>query len=147
MNKYIAGNELQLKEDTLCSSKSCILFVSENELECEIAFDMLESLGYTAIISLNGKHALDVYKRLWKVLDIVIINLVMPQMNGLEMFEAMRRINPKLKAVLCSGYRISDKVLQHVNQAILGFIQKPYDKAELSQKLDEVIRVEPIPKL
>ncbi len=147
MNKNITRTELPLKEDTLCTDTMRIFFVSENELECEIAFDMLESLGHTVIVSPNGKHALDVYKRLWKVLDVVIINLVNPQMNGLEMFEAMRRINPKLKAVLSSGCRISDTVLQHVNQAIVGFIRKPYDKSELSKKLDEIIGEDPIPSL
>jgi len=144
MNKNITRTELPLKEDTLCTDTMRIFFVSENELECEIAFDMLESLGHTVIVSPNGKHALDVYNRLWKVLDVVIINLVNPQMNGLEMFEAMRRKNPNLRAILSSSYRISDTILQHVNQAILGFIQKPYDNMELSQKLDDVKRAEPV---
>ena len=147
MNKNSIRNELPLKEGVCDTNKTCILFISENELECEIAFDMLESFGYTTIVSSNEKHALDIFCRFRKMLDVVIIDMAMSKRNGLEIFEAMRRISPKVRAILSSDNTIPNTVLKQVNQAVLGFVQKPYNKTELSQKLDEIIREDPISSL
>ena len=67
----------------------------------------------------------------------MLLDMVMPAMGGQEVFEAMRKIDPKIKILLCSGYGLNTKAEELMNLGCNGFIEKPFDICQLSQKIRE----------
>jgi DNA-binding NtrC family response regulator len=65
--------------------------------------------------------------------DLVLLDMVMPDMSGPECFAELRRIRPESKILLCTGYDQNHAVQELLNQGVVGFIQKPYDLDELAQ--------------
>ena len=71
--------------------------------------------------------------------DLVILDMVMPEMGGKEAFDAMREINPNIVALIASGYSLNNEVQTIIDAGAKGFIQKPFSKGDLSQKINEVL--------
>jgi two-component system cell cycle sensor histidine kinase/response regulator CckA len=87
----------------------------------------------------SGVEALEHYQTSWSNVSLVILDMVMPQVNGKELFLAMREINPDVKAILASGGYDNDKVEDVISIAFLKFLQKPFSVRELSEALEELL--------
>jgi len=74
------------------------------DLAARILRRILRTLGCKVTTCNNGAEAVEYYRKAWKQTDLVILDMVMPEMNGRETFLAMRRINPDIRALLSSGY-------------------------------------------
>ena len=83
-----------------------ILVVDDEELVRDMVSEMLRILGYQVTVCSNGEDGLSYYRDSWQHIDLVILDMVMPKMGGRDAFIAMRKINPKIKALLASGYSI-----------------------------------------
>jgi len=95
----------------------------------------LKRLGYHVLTAVDGRQACEVYSSHSREIDIVLLDLVMPGITGLEACRRLREINPNVKVILSSGYS-SDEVSGEARQAgALGFIGKPYSLEELSGAL------------
>jgi CheY-like chemotaxis protein len=95
----------------------------------------LKRLGYHVLTAVDGRQACEVYSSHLREIDIVLLDLVMPGITGLETCRRLREINPNVKVILSSGYS-SGEVLREARQAgALGFIGKPYSLEELSGAL------------
>jgi len=110
-----------------------ILLVDDQEPVREVAKDMLEALGYEVITAVDGLEGVLRYRDLWREIDLVILDMVMPNMSGGDCFRRMREINPKARVVLSSGYSMDGSIQGVMNEGILAFIQKPYRLDELSR--------------
>lgn len=84
-----------------------IMIVDDEELILNMGRIMLKSLGYMPITASNGRKAVDLYKKQWKSIAAVILDLSMPQMSGHEVLRETRRINPSVKVIISSGYSVS----------------------------------------
>ena len=124
-----------------------ILVVDDEKDVGEAAQAILEYLGYQVTVVLNGREAVDICQDLMNPVDVVLLDMVMPVMSGAACFEALRRIRPDLKVILCTGYDRNHAVQDLFNQGVIGFIQKPYDVDELAHACQVVLkkgnRVEP----
>jgi PAS domain S-box-containing protein len=109
-----------------------ILLVDDQEPVREVAKDMLEALGYDVITAADGLEGVSRYRDLWREIDLVILDMVMPNMSGGDCFRRMKEINPKARVVLSSGYSMDGAIQDVMNEGILAFIQKPYRLEELS---------------
>jgi len=109
-----------------------ILFVDDEDVVREVASDMLRSLGYEVVTATSGSGAIEYYREHANEIDLAIIDLVMPGMGARECFHGLKQINPKLRAVLSSGYGLNGKAQETVDEGMRGFVQKPYTLAELS---------------
>ncbi len=118
-----------------------ILVVDDEQLILDLVSDMLESMDYTVVACANGIEAVTRYKKSWKKVDLVILDMVMPEMGGHETFIAMKKINPAIKALLSSGYSFNGEAEKIIKEGVLDFIQKPYQKAELSQKVAQALTI------
>lgn len=98
----------------------------------EMASDMLIMLGYEVFAATSGQEALRLFLAHAQQIQLAIIDLSMPEMDGPETFRALRRIRPDLKAFLSSGYIIDDEVRDILDEGMNGFIQKPYRLHELA---------------
>jgi DNA-binding NtrC family response regulator len=81
--------------------------------------------------SRNGREALAYYEQHWREIDLVILDMVMPEMNGHDTFREMKKINPGIKALLATGFSMNSEVQAILDDGVLGFIQKPFDPKQL----------------
>ena len=117
---------------TTCQNKG-ILLVDDQSAIRKIVSDMLCTLGYEVFAAPSGPEALQLFSAHTQQIQLAIIDLSMPEMNGQETFRALRRIRPDLKAVLSSGYIIDDGVRMIIDEGMQGFLQKPFRLSELAR--------------
>jgi PAS domain S-box-containing protein len=116
-----------------------VLVVDDEEMVCELAADMIRALGHRVTTSCDGADAVRRYTEMWRDVDIVIFDLVMPRMGGRELFEKLREINPQVKAVLSSGYAIDERAQEILDGGSRGFLQKPYELSTLAATIRELM--------
>jgi len=127
------------KDKELLRGSEVILLVDDEEMILEIGKDLLEKLGYQVITAPNGKKALEIYKRDQNKIDMVILDMIMPDMGGGETYNQLKEINPSIKTLLSSGYSINGKAQAILNNGCSGFIQKPFNLMYLSQKIRKIL--------
>jgi len=140
----LLGDKIKnIKQDTLKVNKKTaslnILVIDDEKIVCEMIQDMLIELNYSVVIYENGKNALEYYRESWQTVDLVLLDMVMPEMGGQETFIAMREINPDVKVILCSGYSMNDEVQQILNEGVLDFMQKPFQFDEINDAINRVM--------
>ena len=116
-----------------------ILLVDDEELIIDVGQAMLEMLGYRVIIARNGQEAIHLIMELGKQIDLVILDMIMPGMDGETTFDRIREIKPVMPILLSSGYTINGHADKIMRRGCNGFIQKPYNISELSQKIRKVL--------
>jgi two-component system, cell cycle sensor histidine kinase and response regulator CckA len=116
-----------------------ILVVDDEEHIRQIAADMIASMGCRATTCGNGQEALEIYRRIGREIDVVALDLVMPEMDGKMAFHELRRLNPQIKILLISGYSIAGEAEYLLGEGARDFIQKPFLKAELLAKLSSIL--------
>ena len=133
----VINNELP-KKATL-KTKKTILVVDDEEMLIDIAGEMLKQLDYEVLTARSGKKAINIYKQNQGMIDLVILDMIMPEMGGGETYDRMKEINPEIKALLSSGYGLNDQISNVLKQGCNGFIKKPFTLMELSQKIKEIL--------
>ena len=118
--------------------RETILLVDDEEMILAVGGDMLKELGCEVITAISGTEALDIYRNEKDRIDLVLLDMVMPGMGGDETYDCLKKINPNVKTLLCSGYSLNDKVEKILKKGCNGFIQKPFSLRELSIKIREV---------
>ncbi len=119
----------------LIKGKGVILLIDDEEIVIETGEQILKKLGYTVIKAGNGSRALELYKENSDKIDVVLLDMIMPEMSGGEIFKRLREINPEAKVILLSGYSLDGYAQEIMDRGCNGFIQKPFSIAELSQKI------------
>ena len=129
---------IALSVNTLRGSET-VLFVDDEDMITEVAEDLLNLLGYKTLIARSGKETIEIYEGNAKQISMVILDMIMPDMSGGEVYDRLKKINPKVKVLLSSGYSTDGRVNEILDRGCNGFIQKPYNMKELSQKLREIL--------
>jgi len=131
--------EKKRPSEKLLVGKETILFVDDEEWVIDVWGQLLENMGYRSFTAGSGREAIDLYKKHWTEIDMVILDMIMPDMGGGETFEKLREINPGMKGLLSSGYGINGEASEILERGCKGFIQKPFNMKALSQKLRETL--------
>jgi CheY-like chemotaxis protein len=100
---------------------------------------LLERLGCRVLVARDGQEAVEVYRQRQADIDVVLLDLTMPRMNGEEAFERMRAINHRARIVIASGYSESDVVARFAGKDLSGCLQKPYTIANLAHILSGLL--------
>ena len=116
-----------------------ILLVDDEEVILEVGQELLEAMGYRVLIAGDGKKAIEVYEKNQDDIDIVILDMVMPNMGGGEAYDRMKEINPDIKVLLSSGYGINGEASEILERGCDGFIQKPFKIKELSGRIRGIL--------
>jgi len=119
--------------------REIILLVDDEEMVANIGKKMLQKLGYRAIVAESGQKALKIFERLHGRIDLVILDLIMPEMGGSETFDQLKAISPGIKVLLSSGYSIDGQASQIMKRGCNGFIQKPFNLNHFSQKIRDIL--------
>ncbi len=130
--------EKRLPEKTL-KGKEAILLVDDEDIVLDVGEEMLKALGYKALLAKSGKEAIELYNKNLDNIDMVLLDMVMPDMGGGETYDRMKDINPDIKVLLLSGYSIEGQATEILKRGCNGFIQKPFDMKELSQRVREIL--------
>jgi PAS domain S-box-containing protein len=120
------------------NGKGTILLVDDEKGVIEVCSEMLESLGYRVESVSNGLEALEVLRTRNIGIDLVILDMVMPRMNGEETFEKIRTLDPDMRVLVSSGYSREAEIEKMMKKGCNDFILKPFDVAALSEKLNIV---------
>ena len=89
-----------------------------------------------------GSEAVTFYREHWQETDLVIFDMVMPEMDGRELFKRLQQINPSIIALLSSGYSLDSQAQAILDDGVKGFLQKPFRKTELAKIIIDTLRGE-----
>ena len=120
-----------------------ILLVDDEESLMALGTRMLEHLGFTVLTASDGLKAVELYRERGKEIDLVLMDLTMPHMDGVEAFCELRRLNPEVPVVLASGYAVDDVSSRFEDKIPSGIIQKPYTFAKLRETLTGLLPARP----
>lgn len=116
-----------------------ILLVDDEELILDVGKPILEKLGYKVMVAKGGQEALDLYRRTPDQIDIVILDMIMPDKGGGETYDGLKEVNPNVRVILSSGYSEDGQAKNILSRGCDGFIQKPFTVKTLSQKIREIL--------
>lgn len=116
-----------------------LLLVDDEDVILEVAQEYLNLLGYNVLLAKGGKAAIDIYQQKKDEIDMVLLDMVMPDLSGGDTYDRVKEINPHVKVLLSSGYSIDGQARDIINRGCNGFIQKPFTLKDLSYKLKEVL--------
>lgn len=121
------------------SAGGTVLVVDDEEYLRVLCARMLTHLGYRVHLAAGGTEAVAMCRRLRCELDCVLLDLIMPEMDGTEVYAEIRQECPELKVLLTSGYHEAEISRRFAGQGLAGFLQKPYILEDLAGKLAEVL--------
>ncbi|MFO7496613.1 MAG: PAS domain-containing protein [Desulfobacterales bacterium] len=127
------------QHEQIVGGRGGVLLVDDEEMIVTVGQAMLEKLGYSVQTALSGQEALAIYDQKKDALDLVILDMIMPDAGGDETFDRLRAINPAVRVLLSSGYSLEGKASQIMARGCNGFIQKPFSLNALSQKVQQVM--------
>lgn len=114
-----------------------VLVVDDEHMVLDVTKRILERLGYRVLTAGSGSEALRVYGESGDGIDVVLLDMIMPDMGGGEAFERLKGMNPEVNVVLASGYSFEGEAEKIFRKGCRGYLQKPYTKEELSRKIQE----------
>ena len=112
------------------------MFVDDEEMVLEVGSLMLRKLGYKVISVNNGDKAIEILKE--NKVAFVILDMLMPGMNGFEIYHKLKKIQPKVKIILTSGYIWDQTKERSASIGFDSFIQKPFSMKQLSEKIENI---------
>ncbi|MGC8660145.1 MAG: PAS domain S-box protein [Desulfomonilaceae bacterium] len=116
--------------------RETILLVDDDEIVRDFGLRVLGSFGYEVIIAGNGKEALDVYRKEANRISLVILDVIMPEMDGNKCLSEILRINPEARVLLASGLSPNSP---SGSMLAKGFVEKPFDIAELMTTIRKIL--------
>lgn len=101
--------------------------------------NMLETLGFSVLTASDGAEVVDIYREHQEHIDIVLLDLTMPRMDGAQAFSKLWEMNPDIRVILASGYNEEDVASRFAGQGLAGVLQKPYTLSKLRELLSKII--------
>ena len=119
--------------------KGHILIVDDEDVVCKFGAKALTSLGYEVSTASDGMEGVIAFHKMANKIDMVLLDIVMPKMDGIAAFKRMRELNRKIPVLLCSGFSRPAALDELLEQGAAGFIAKPYRIDELSREIHRII--------
>ncbi|MFO7716752.1 response regulator [Desulfosarcina sp.] len=124
---------------SICHGTETVLLVDDEDMIIDVGQALLKRLGYRVITAKSGEEAVEVVHRMTTGIDVVVLDMIMPGMDGGKTFDHIRKICLQMPVILASGYAINDQAEKIMRRGCNGFIQKPFSISELSQKLRAIL--------
>jgi signal transduction histidine kinase len=129
------GSKDDLKD--LCGDETVLIAEDEDVLR-ELEAIALRSFGYSVKLARDGTEALDIYRNFQKGIDLVVSDMLMPRMGGVELFRELKSLNSEIKFVLVTGYSLDDQHRETL-EAMDAVMKKPYTPVELVRLMRDVL--------
>jgi two-component system cell cycle sensor histidine kinase/response regulator CckA len=135
------ATSVQLVPERASGGSETILIVDDEETIRSLVKDILEMKGYKVLAAADGREAIDVYRQERGRIDLVILDMAMPGMDGRETFEELKTINPQVKAILSTGFAEDDRAREVMALGVKAFVQKPYRIDDLAGAVRRVLDI------
>jgi CheY-like chemotaxis protein len=116
-----------------------ILVVDDEEYILNADKAMLNELGYEVLLANGGKEALRVFDENKDRINLLILDLIMPDLSGELVYDRIKSLRPDIRVILSSGYSIEGQAESILKRGCDGFIQKPYNLNQLAQKIKQIL--------
>lgn len=123
----------------MSQTENLILVVDDEEIIREVTKELLENLDCTALLASNGNQAIELYKTHLGKIKLVILDLVMPGVDGTTTFHELKKIDPHVKVLICSSYVSNNTVNSLVQSGAQGVLHKPFTYLDLATALNNII--------
>jgi len=120
-------------------TQGVILIVDDEAMIRNSVKRLLEKMGYVVLTAAGGRDALKVYDEQKEQISLVILDLIMPEMDGTETFYALKNIDAEVRILLSSGYSKDNKIEKLLKSGATGFVSKPFDLKGLSDSIDKAL--------
>jgi PAS domain S-box-containing protein len=128
--------------DRLEDASGAILLVEDEDILRIMGKELLEALGFTAMTASNGSEALEIYRERCSEIDVILLDLIMPVMGGIETYHELRKISSTVPIIICSGYGVESVEEFLKNDPHAGFVHKPYKPEELRSVIMGMVKSE-----
>jgi two-component system, cell cycle sensor histidine kinase and response regulator CckA len=118
-------------------SGKTILVADDEEYIRDLIIEVLEGTGAKILAATNGDEALELYKNNQDSVDLVLLDVIMPKMDGVKLFKFIYKINPKIKGIFLSGYSPGKDIVELRKTIQVDFIQKPFKIELLLKKISQ----------
>ncbi|MEW6348589.1 MAG: PAS domain S-box protein [Thermodesulfobacteriota bacterium] len=133
------GTDEDLRACPLARGGETILVVDDEPLISELAKRILERGGYSVISAVGGHEALEIYKTEEANISMVVLDLIMPGMGGKQCLEELLKINPRVKALIASGFAVDGETRTFLDSKAKGNVAKPFHVGELLRAVRRVL--------
>ena len=116
-----------------------VLLVDDEDFVRELGARILTKHGYTVLQAVNGREALDLFKKERSRISLVILDLIMPEMGGTECLKELLKIDPQVKVLVASGYSADASVKETIQMGAKGFVTKPFRVKELLRDVRRIL--------
>ncbi|GEM_PF-3236758 len=127
-------------QNQLIMGQSSILVIDDEDEVNEITVKLLESLNYKVTSFVDAEEALDWYTDNHSKIDLIILDMIMPDLDGLETFKRIKLINFEAQVIICSGFSVELKAKEVLSLGAKSFIQKPFTSSSLSQAVAKILQ-------
>lgn len=120
-------------------AKKRILLIDDEELIIETTEELVVSEGYDVVSTTNPEEGIRIFANEKGKIDVVLLDYIMPDANGEEVFHKLKEIDPDVKVIVTSGYSEITAIGNMIKSGIHGYIQKPYEIEELYKLIEKAI--------
>jgi len=125
----------------LIPGSGTILLIDDDDNIREVATDILKGLRYKVVSCRDGKEGAEAYRKQQREIDLVVLDMIMPGMSGYDCFQEMKKINPKVKVLVISGYATDQEIEKIMAAGAKGFLPKPFHVEKLSMAVKEALEL------
>jgi len=141
---YLPASEKKIAKaakitEKLLKGTETVLLVDDEEIILDVGRDLLKAMGCRVITARDGREAVEMYQKNQDDIDIVILDMIMPNISGGDTYDRMKEIKPHIKVLLSSGYSIDGQATDILNRGCNGFIQKPFTINKLSAAIRQIL--------
>ena len=141
---YLPFSEMEVQQENKTASlivtgSERILLVDDEKIILEVGDAMLRAIGYTVICAQGGEEAVRRIKEAGEEIDLVILDLIMPDLDGGRTFDRIREICPSMPVILSSGYALNGQAENIMAKGCNGFIQKPFNLSNIADKIRNIL--------
>ena len=141
---YLPSVEVEIKEPKkprfeVSSGTGTILLIEDEQIVMDVTRALVERIGYRVLEARTGKEAIDIVERFDGDIDLALLDIKLPDMDGGNIYLSIKKTRPNIKVIVCSGYAIDGPAQEILDAGAQDFIQKPYSVSTLSEKLKNVL--------
>lgn len=127
------------KISALPTGTETILIVDDHETIWDFLIEALQNLGYTVLLAENGLDAVEIYENNPDLVDLTLLDMIMPKSGGHETFYKIRKLAPEAKILLSSGFVSEEEVHDLLQQGACGFLPKPHRLPVVAQAIRDAL--------
>jgi CheY-like chemotaxis protein len=144
---YLPASEKKIEREKkspegLLKGDETVLLADDEEVILNVNRMVLEKLGYKVLVARSGQEAIETFRGQKDNIDLVLLDMIMPGMEGGKVLDLLKSIRGDVKIILLSGYGMNDEITRMMEKGCRAFIQKPFDLGDFSRKIRGVLKGE-----